>query len=292
MHCPVCQSSKTSILPPYYHFEGLQYDLYRCRHCGNQFVCPVPSDETLAKMYGKEYFERDFHCGHSSHSAFDHQETCFPEWYRQLVLQPPARILEVGCATGYQLKVFQEAGFQCTGIEFSQEAAEYARTAHGLDVITGSVLTAQLPEASFDLIYLHDVFEHIAAPVETLQRLFRWLKSGGFLVIVIPTQTNTLFSRIGMSIFGILGKRIHVTLPPYHLFEYRPNTIRRLLTVQGFYPIRLEPSIMKPSQIALRGSGLQKTIKKWLHYPNYVLTQMTGLYGDRLMVIAEKARKK
>lgn len=290
-HCPVCCSEKTRIRPPYYLYLERQYDLNECRNCGVYYVWPQPDAETLHRMYGKEYFESDFHCGHSEQTAYVRQEVPLPDWVSATGIRPPADVLEIGCATGHQLKAFRDAGYRCAGVEISTDAAAFAREEYGLGVAVGTVETTAFDEQRFDVTYLHDVFEHLTNPADTLKKIRSWMKPGGIIVIVIPTQTNTVFSRIGMAAYSLLGKRTRVMLPPYHLFEYRPESIRRLLIQAGFQDIRIFPSIMKPSEIALRGSRVQRVMKKFLHYPNYFLTRLTGRYGDRLTVLAKKKKE-
>ncbi len=286
--CPICQSGKISIRPPYYVFRDRQYDLHECGDCGVFFVWPQPDAETLKIMYGKEYFERDFHCGHSGHSAYEHRETALPDWVKKIGLKPPAEVMEIGCATGYQLKAFRDAGYGCTGIEISDDAADYARREHGLNVVTATLEDADPGNQQYDAVYLHDVFEHLNDPVSALRKIRQWLNPGGFAVIVIPTQTNTLFSRIGIRLYTILNKRTRVMLPPYHVFEYRPKSFRKMLNRTGFRDVRLYPAVMKPSEIALRGPFIQRMAKKTLHFPNYLLSRITGWYGDRLTMIVKR----
>src|SRR5689334_23390251 len=47
----------------------------------------------------------------------------------------------------------------------------------------------------------------------------------------------------------------------------------------GFRTIRSVESIMPPSEIALRGSRLERTLKKAFHYPNYAATRLAGVFG-------------
>ncbi|NUM81245.1 class I SAM-dependent methyltransferase [bacterium] len=286
MQCPLCRSGNIQKLPPYYEFHSQIFDLHRCRSCAIIFVYPQPDEETIRAMYDKNYFESDYHCGHTQQSAFDLSESVLPSWVAQINLQKSARVLEIGCATGYTLHGFQQAGYDCTGIEISDDAARFAREQLGLRVIAGEINSVTLNE-TFDLIYLLDVFEHLPAPDATLQRIKSWLKPDGHLIIVIPTQTNTLFSRFGIGVFSMLDLRSKIHLPPYHLFEYRPKTFRTMLTNAGFSRIGFHPDIIPPSEIALRSSFLQNLSKKCFHYPNYILTKWFGSFGDRLTAIIQ-----
>jgi len=237
-------------------------------------------------MYDKDYFKSDYRCGHNSNSAFDVHQDNLPWWCNHLNLASTSRVLEIGCATGYTLRAFNNSGYECFGIEISEDAAEFARKEFSLNVQTAEINRVDFEAEKFELIYLLDVFEHLAAPTDALCRIRRWLKNNGSLVIVIPTQTNTIFSRLGILLYSLIGKRTRINLPPYHLFEYRPTTIERLLRENGFSNIRLYPELMHPSEIALRAGGMQNLFKKVFQYVNWFVIKLFGICGDRLTIIA------
>jgi predicted methyltransferase len=53
-----------------------------------------------------------------------------------------------------------------------------------IQVITGTPDDPRLPEATLDVEYMHIVYHHFTKPAEMLQKLWKALKPGGFLVIV------------------------------------------------------------------------------------------------------------
>lgn len=288
--CPICSHSTHQKWPMYYEFESQHFYLLQCSSCRIGFVSPQPDEKTIVRMYSKDYFESDFRCGHEDASAFNKKtDPVLPDWTEQVHLQPESSVLEIGCATGYTLKAFHDAGHHVKGIEISEDAARHARDVYHLDVDTMAVHQAQFSSEKFDLIYLLDVFEHLTDPVLLLKQAYQWLKPGGTLVIVIPTQTNTLFSRFGMTLFSLAGKRTRIYMPPYHLFEYRPSSVRRLLLNHGFSKIIIKPVIMKPGEIGLRSSVVQNKAKYVFQCLNYPLTKLTGRFGDRLTIIAVKS---
>jgi hypothetical protein len=101
-------------------------------------------------------------------------------------------------------------------------------------------------------------------------------------------QTNTLFSRLGFAFYGLLKRSATVQLPPYHLFEYRPGSMRNLFSQCGFRVVRKSESMIPPSEIAMRGSFLQNMGKKMFQYLNYPLVKMLGMFGDRIEMFAVK----
>ena len=289
--CPVCVSRSLREVPFGYRFEGEWLQALRCRACGIIFISPQPTAEQLSSLYGRNYFDGDFRCGHEG--TYFSEETLKELVDRGLLerirrAQPAGRFLEVGCAGGAFLDAARRAGYETAGIEFSADAARFARDRFGLDVRTGTLEEAAFAPGSFDVVYAGDVIEHLPDPARTVGEMCRVLKPGGTLVLACPTQTNTIYSRLGFLVYGVMRKRAEVHLPPYHLFEYRPESLRDLLQRSGFSPIRLEGSAISPRAITLRGSATQRLAKRLLQYPNWLLTRMTGLAGDRLEVFAWK----
>jgi 16S rRNA G966 N2-methylase RsmD len=80
------------------------------------------------------------------------------------------------------------------GVELDAGRAEQARL-KGLEVIHGNCFDVQCPVESFSLIYLNppydfDISEEKSQRMEKLflEHVFRWLKPGGILVLVVPSK--------------------------------------------------------------------------------------------------------
>jgi SAM-dependent methyltransferase len=232
LRCRVCNSAKLVAKPFGYRFAGKWLQAVGCKECAIIFLDPQPTSDEIVQLYSKEYFEGDFRCGHAG-SYFDDASinTIVDEPLLERIrkARPEGRLLEVGCAGGAFLHAAQTRGYTVRGVEFSEDAAQHARQKFGLDVLTGDLQTAQFPGGAFDIVFMGDVVEHLPDPVATLNEINRILREQGLLVLVCPTQTNTLFSRIGFALYSTLGKNATVNLPPYHLFEYRPNSLDKLL---------------------------------------------------------------
>jgi SAM-dependent methyltransferase len=203
-------------------------------------------------------------------------------------VKPGGRFLEIGCAGGAFLNAARARGYDVSGVEFSRDAAQFARERFKLDVVTGDVVDARLEPASFDVVFMGDVIEHLPQPVETMKEIHRIMVTGGLLVIECPSQTHTIFSRLGFFLYSAVGMKAVVALPPYHLFEYRPPSIRFLLRVCGFNVLRVTESMIPPGRVTLRGPLMQRIGKRVAQYPNYVITKLSGVFGDRLEVFALK----
>lgn len=277
-------------MPFKYMFHGSELRGRGCRQCGIIFIHPQPTPDQLKKLYSSEYFEGgDFRCGHES--AYSDPATLEKMGESGLLVEILAltkgrRFLEIGCAGGAFLNAARKLGFEVQGVELSEDASRFARETFGLQVFAGELTDARFPDRSFDVVFMGDVIEHLSDPVSVLQEINRVLERRGLLVMALPSQTNSLFSRTGFLLYGLAGGCATVSMPPYHLFEYRPRSLRFVLRMCGFEVSKLVQDIIPPGEINLRGPAIQRVGKKLFHYPNFWLTRLLGVCGDRITVFA------
>lgn len=279
-------------MPFQYLFQGRQLIGNECRKCGVIFLHPQPTPEELRQLYDRDYFEGgDFRCGHEGSycDSSTLQHLTQPELLLKIKsMNLGQRFLEIGCAGGALLNTARELGFTVQGVELSEDASRMARETFSVPVFTGELLDARFADASFDIVYMGDVIEHLPDPVRTIQEINRILPARGLLVLDLPSQTNTLFSRLGFLLYGMLGKRVTASLPPYHLFEYRPQSVSYLLQLCGFKILTLHQMIISPREINLRGSLPERMGKQLFQYPNWFLTRVFHVYGDRIRLFAQR----
>jgi len=141
------------------------------------------------------------------------------------------KLLDVGCYTGVFLEIAARHGWDAWGIEPSQWAAELTRQ-QKLNVIEGTLETANLPEASFDVVTMWDVIEHVADPMAEVRRAHRVLRPGG-LIVIHTMDIDSWFSRL-------MGPR-WPWLMEMHIYYFSRRTIAAMLEKAGFQVIRAEP---------------------------------------------------
>jgi 2-polyprenyl-3-methyl-5-hydroxy-6-metoxy-1,4-benzoquinol methylase len=104
-----------------------------------------------------------------------------------------ARILEVGCGTGWLSAKLSEFG-KLTAIDIGKKIIEIAQVNYPqIDFRSGDVETLDLPVKSFDVIVTSQVLTHVADQPVFVRRLAQLLKPGGFLLI--DTQNKYVFER-------------------------------------------------------------------------------------------------
>jgi len=281
--CENCGGTSFKTLPYHYELEGARIDGAMCRKCGLVTVSPMPSDEAIARMYDAD------HCGHSegvcTEGEFSAEHGRLMERLR--TLKPSGRFLEVGAAAGGFLDRAKTAGYEVSGVELSAAACDVAK-GRGIELHCGSLESAGFGDGSFDIVYMGDVLEHIPKPSSALMEAFRITAPGGLIALLCPTNIGLLSSRAGMFAYELLGRSRRSPIPPYHLYEFTPRTLKALVMKAGYDIIVAKPEILPPWSINLRGGPVERLGKLLMHWPNYIITKLTGMMGDRVMVIGRK----
>jgi 2-polyprenyl-3-methyl-5-hydroxy-6-metoxy-1,4-benzoquinol methylase len=139
-----------------------------------------------------------------------------------LRVQPPARLLDVGCGAGQFLFRAQLRGYRVTGIDLDSRAVAFARAELGLDVRVG--MLGELPsDERFAVIALLGVVEHLPDPTAVLSEAVRCLAPSGELLIGVPNvaSLNRWMSRLSRHDWDMF-------LEPGHLYHYDIRTLRAL----------------------------------------------------------------
>ncbi len=119
-------------------------------------------------------------------------------------------VLEAGCGREWYFKM-EGIDYELTGLDLDAEALK-ARQEIRKDLkhgIVGDLRTAQLPPASFDVIYNAFVLEHVSGAEVVLSNIVRWLKPGGLLIVRVPDAD------------GVHGFLARMTPYLFHVWYYR-----------------------------------------------------------------------
>ncbi|MCA9119934.1 MAG: methyltransferase domain-containing protein [Planctomycetaceae bacterium] len=120
-----------------------------------------------------------------------------------------AKALDVGCGGGKFLSLLARQGADVTGIELSDSRAQYCRQTHGFAVHKTPIENQQWQKqhrASFDLVTLWDVIEHVNFPQQTLTAAANLLRPGGWLMIDTPCR-DSFYYRAGRATYALTGGR-------------------------------------------------------------------------------------
>lgn len=96
-------------------------------------------------------------------------------------------ILDVGCSDGFMVKVFQDAGKNAVGInDFLYPTDRLYIDEHELQVREMDMHAIELEDGTFDAVWCRHTLEHSFAPLRVLAEIYRILRPGGYLFVVLP----------------------------------------------------------------------------------------------------------
>lgn len=280
--CDLCGSAEfTSYVPEMYALGPVAHDLVRCRSCSLVQVRPLPTPSAIASMYDDEYFDKDYDSCLSEHSYFGSFDRLTARYEALLdaieAYQAPGDLFEIGCAGGWFLKLAGERGWQARGIEITEAGSRHAREELGLQVERAAFPdpAVSLPKASFDVVYMGHVLEHLRSPSAGLEAAIGLVQPGGLLVVEVPTYVDSFYFRgmkrllpalraSGLDAQGLLralkfpqpGERME----PYHLYEFRRKTLTRMLERLGTRVLRTESRVPKPDSVENASDAMHRAI--------------------------------
>ncbi len=196
-----------------------QETLVECKHCKLIFTSPRLRRDLILKSYTEA--EDPTYV-----SQADGRIKSFEQCLKAVTkYQATGKILDVGAAAGFFLKVAKEAGWETYGIEPSMYLSNYGNTQYGVNIHCGTIETVTPFPQKMDVVTLWDVLEHTFEPKDVLQRCNRYLRQGGTIVINYPNIGNWMAKMAGRKYWFILS---------VHLYYFVPKTIAEMLGQAGF----------------------------------------------------------
>jgi len=203
--------------------RGTQY-VVKCSRCGLLYVNPRLKADVIVSSYVRSNDELYV-------SQTEGRKRTFQKNLRVVERYAPAKgkILDVGAAAGFFLKVAQESGWEPYGVEPSQWLSRYGREKLGMDIKQGTLRGSTYPDGFFDVVTMWDVLEHVTDPLSELREIRRILKRDGILIINYPD--------IGTWMAKLAGRHWWFLLS-VHLTYFSQDTLKLMLEEAGFKPIR------------------------------------------------------
>ena len=216
------------------------FELYHDTDLDMLITAPQPSLANLGK-----YYESEDYISHT-----DNKRTLFEKAYHfvksialknklQLINDEQVakgKILDIGAGTGDFLTVAKKDGWEATGIEPSDRAKSIA-ISKGISFVSN---TTDLPDASFDVISMWHVLEHIPDLDFQIKELKRLLKPKGTLIVAVPN-----FKSFDAKHYGAFWAAYDVPIHFWHfskkamqlLFEKEEMILKKVLPMKfdSFY---------------------------------------------------------
>ena len=238
--CPVCDSTGIQkFLTATDHTVSKEpFEIWQCAHCSLRFTQNIPEQHDIGR-----YYQSDEYISHTETNKGIINRLYL--WVRQLTLRSKqkfieekagmkkGRLLDVGAGTGAFVHHMQKAGWQVTGLEPDATAIGRAQSQYGLNLRPVDSLFA-LPAASFDVITMWHVLEHIHDLHGYIEQLKKLLKPSGKLFIAVPNYTSRDAGqyRAYWAAYDV----------PRHLYHFSPAAMQALmnrhhLKIRGLQPM-------------------------------------------------------
>lgn len=106
-----------------------------------------------------------------------------------LLPPPPARIIDLGCGSGWTSSFYARAGYEVVGVDIAPDAVRAAKK-HFKDIQNLSFVSKDYDEikykGNFDAAIFFDSLHHAESEVAALSAAYRALKPGGTLIACEP----------------------------------------------------------------------------------------------------------
>lgn len=212
---------------------------------------------------------------------------------RALAIPRSSRLLDIGCGAGQEFKWM--AGFgKVEGLETHPPTCAVARQT-GNEVHLGDVEKGtDFPAASFDLIFMLDVLEHLEKDGPVLAECRRLLKPGGHLLITVPAY-RFLWSGMDDALMhkrrytagklekDTLGAGFRTVRLTYFNTLLFPIAVVQRLVDKAFH---LQKSV---EQLALPSPAVNGLLRSVFVFEAFLLRMVSFPFGLSLMAVVRKA---
>jgi len=158
-------------------------------------------------------------------------------------------VLELGIGWGGASLCLARAGALVVGIDDFADGFETQGlpqmqflVSQRVRAVRGSVLQLPVRPASFDVVILNDVLEHMSVPKRLLREVHALLKPGGLFVMEVPNSV-ALYKRLrvlcGLSNYYRMEHFFRDEDYRGHVREYTKSEIEYMLTTTGFLPVEI-----------------------------------------------------
>jgi 2-polyprenyl-3-methyl-5-hydroxy-6-metoxy-1,4-benzoquinol methylase len=185
MNCNICSGEKVNLK---FRLDD-HHSVYSCKGCGVEFMDPQLSDLELTELYSESYYASWGIAGRSENESSRQMKMATFDLRLDLAAKylNPNTVLDIGCATGYFLEAAKKRGIEPYGIELSQYSSDICKKKFGEQrIFCGTLEESSFPPASFDLISMFDLIEHVRVPAATLGKAAELLNENGLIIITTP----------------------------------------------------------------------------------------------------------
>lgn len=221
--CPLCAGKSGK---PYLSYE--KYELYECAGC--RLVSPNIKFDRLgdAEVYDDDAYVKD--TVREIVDTYEYRkQTYAPERLKYIEEKIPdlprnrMNVLDVGCGPGYFIDYLKDCGIPNKGLELAHFLVDICKK-RGLNVEDAKL--EHEPDASYNIVTMFDVLEHLTEPSDLFRDLNRVLMPGGYVLAYTP--------HIHSLAYLLMGGMQNTLLPFQHVGFYDERSLAYLASRTGF----------------------------------------------------------
>lgn len=215
-----------------------KFELQKCEKCNHISLNIEKTKINFDSLYG-EYYPRknltslDVRNGSRKIAGLKNKIKLYLEGLSnqgQIYAESGMKVLDFGCGAGYSLVEMSEIGVDCYGIEADTNVKIIGEEL-GLKLHVGTLEDSPFKNIKFDLIILNQVLEHVADPIQLIDKFKSMLSEKGIIVISVP-NVDSIYRKI----FGFKWINWHI---PYHIHHFSKKTVSELFERSGYKIIKV-----------------------------------------------------
>ncbi|MDA0330157.1 MAG: class I SAM-dependent methyltransferase [Gemmatimonadetes bacterium] len=201
---------------------------------GFRTIEPKPSKEDLSRYYAERYYQEgkgSYEVTYTPQEIEHHRlkaRLIRRQVERTVALPPGARFLDIGCGEGRLLDQFASAGYDATGVDFSDHGItkwhpQMVGRMHlgDYEEFLGGCVEAR---QTYDVVAFTNVVEHVLDPRRLVSLAKAVVARGGVMVIVAPNDFSPLHEKLLSE--GIISEPFWIAYPD-HLSYFNKDSMLR-----------------------------------------------------------------
>jgi 2-polyprenyl-3-methyl-5-hydroxy-6-metoxy-1,4-benzoquinol methylase len=202
------------------------HEIVKCNNCDLVYLKEYPNtlfnfiqDSTSENDNGVEFW--------SFPNLYKKHQSVFDNFFKQRISRinkyaqyQEKSYLDIGIGFGLWAKYLETNGYTGIGFDVSIDAINYCKSL-SLNAEHNSLEDFN-SDKKFDLICMFDVLEHLEDPQKMLHKIKSSMNPNSLLYIQVP------------NVLGIKFPYNHSLGLPYHLWQFNPKSLKKLLIKSGF----------------------------------------------------------
>jgi 2-polyprenyl-3-methyl-5-hydroxy-6-metoxy-1,4-benzoquinol methylase len=269
-NCPICDSSlfERFVVCKDYTVSGKNFEIKACKSCGLKLTNPRPAENEIGDYYKSESYISHSNTSKGLIDKLYHQVRTITLRDKLNLINsfglPERKLLDIGCGTGYFLKLCQQDKWQINGIEPDPNARQIAQANTGTE-IKDNILSSYVSN-TFSVITMWHVLEHVHQLNLTIDWLHQHLTKEGRLVVAVPNHQSD-----DAKVFNEHWAAYDV---PRHLYHFDRSTMKQLMINHGFELVQVRPMIFDAYYVSMLSTKYQTG------HVNYIKAVWRGIVSN------------